>query len=489
MKINYILAIKCAVFFLFNGFLNILIAQPSDAQWYVWKGLYGDNSVLNHNTQLQPSDFIITNLQHPGSDIQITGQPNLDTRDDLFIIFSNGSFYNSRYLLTRPDPCNNYNGCSHHASNQGLRIVVPSSQISFLYHSNIYEDDDPAGSIYISQGTTGSTPQYSVTGTNQNSTTLSANHSVVKGKDYTLIVPRSLFTENHPNLICKKIGINLPSDLFIFDTLLNPYSTATISIINSNLLVLNNAAQFNFINFHVPSNSTYPLNTCEIKVGCYDSINSNLIPNSIKIINESIDTAHDPNFIMVTCVEEVKSKWWYFSRLGKKTYIKYHIEFENDGLAAATNCQLEFTLPTTIKSNTLSIRYWYYGGVQGCNLNESNPGKINLEMTTSNGLMYVFNFNQNSSSPKKLEGIIKPPLQRKAFIDFCVELKNNENFQSCNLKPTNCFTYFGNTQYTIDRFIDRDTSNINWRNIKIKRISKNNCSINCISQLQIPREK
>jgi len=459
---------------------SILKSQPSDAQWYIWKGMYGENSVLNHNLLLNNGPFSINNVQHSGPNIAVNGGVSLDTKNDVFIIYSDGSYYNSRNILIS-DPCNlNYN-CIHTLQNQGYIIPVTKS-VSYMYFSNIYEDDDPPGNVSISQPPTSNLIPYNLNIFYPETISISSNHSVVKGKDYTLIIPKLAFNNCNPNGTLR-IGIKFPSNLFTYDTLLNPIPGASIEFISPDLLILNNPSDFNYLNFNTPVNSDYLSNTCYIAVGCYtnnQSIDTPLINK--KYITESIDTAHDPNFIMVSCIEEIKPWYW----MKKKVIIKYHIEFENDGLAAAKNCKLEFTLPTTVDSNSLNINYWYYGGVQGCNLGENNNGRINLRMSNSSNGTYTFNFNELSNSIYELKGIISPVPKRKAYIDFCVKLNSTEDFTYCDLKPTNCSTTFGTTQYPIDRFIDRDTSNRKWPNRKIKRISKKNCCLSCSSSIFLP---
>lgn len=461
-----------------------LNAQLNDAQWYIRPMGFGPNAANETpSTNLTNSALYIYNVQHPGPDISIGGF-NKNTKNDLFIIFSNGDYFNSTDCFKDPYQINSSDQFSMPSNSCNYGILLsgnyPSypfnlpkiSDIKYLYFSNIYEDDDPPALAKISQVLLPGQPvtkTISIDSYNQNNQILSSNHTVVKGKDYTLIIP---------NLgdSCNAVWVKYPEDLFYFDKLLNPIGVASTSLYSPGNLIINNPFannnKFNFVNFSTASDSRYDDTNFTISVGCYDQKSGSVADTMY--ITQSIDTAHDPNFILVKCIEEKKQ--------GKLKYynVRYHIEFENDGLAPVQQCSLKFTLPPTVIPGTLSIKNWYYGGASGCTYSGTKFQRLPTNLPSNlPEVLFVFD-KMDTIADYELRPITSPVSKRRAFVEFCVQIKKNSDHTNCSLKPTDCSTYFDGTPYIIDRYIDRDEANKLWPNPNnFNRKPVKNCCVNC----------
>ncbi|HRG32136.1 MAG: hypothetical protein IT264_05695 [Saprospiraceae bacterium] len=456
-----------------------LNAQFSDAQWYIQQGKYGPNAAtLTPMTPLNSTyPLYIYTVQHPGPDLNVMGSYK-NTKNDLFIIFNNGDYFNSTDYFKSPGDINvndQFSAISN-ASNYKIEFggTCPYSigDIKYLYFSNIYEDDDPPALARISQALlTGQpvTKTISIDSYNQNDQILSSNHTVVKGKDYTLIVPKRWDS-------CNAILLKYPEDLFYFDKLLNPILGADATLLSAGKLVINNpfsnGIKFNFVNFNTASDSRYNDDNFTIDVGCYNQHLDTF--TNVETISQSVDTAHDPNFILVKCIEEKKQ--------GSLKYynVRYHIEFENDGLAPVQQCKLKFTLPASVIPGTLSIKNWYYGGASGCTYSGTKFQRLPTNLPSNlPEVLFVFD-KMDTIANYELKSVTSPLSTRRAFVEFCVRINKNSDPTNCDLRPTKCSTSFDGTPYIIDRFIDRDADNILWPNPNVfQRKPVKNCCLNC----------
>ncbi|MBK9717517.1 MAG: hypothetical protein IPO85_08400 [Saprospiraceae bacterium] len=122
----------------------------------------------------------------------------------------------------------------------------------------------------------------------------------------------------------------------------------------------------------------------------------------------------------------------------------------------------------------MKIKNWYYGNNSGCTYKTNYFEKLPSILPN-----YLFVFNKPKSNLIELKGITSPLKFRRAFIEFCVQIKPGLSPQDCNLQPTNCSTYFDETQYKIDRFIDKGANNKLWPDSTIHRKPVLNCCQYC----------
>lgn len=456
---------------------SILIAQPSDYQWYIWDNKYGDKASQNPQTLLNSNTIQINNVSHPGPDATtISGVLN-NTKNDIFIIFDNGDYFNSRGgISTDCFSTGNITNWNYKLildaplPNGGGGTLYPT-QIKYLYYSNIYEGDDPPSTVSITQPASLSLSIYSLTTSsyNQNSHRLSSNHDVVKGADYTLIIPK-LWGDT-----CTRLNIQYPSDLFIIDQLLNPIPSATItstSIGSLNIInPFNNNNNFNFLNFHTASDSPYSPDTFNIKVGCQIDVNGPV--QNVNIIKDTVVAAHDPNYIEVRCISnEITPNTWPFGP--KKVKVSYHIECYNDGIGDADTVLLNFRLPNIANPSKIWINSWKCGNISGC---DKGTGVNSLSWNTA-GRDISIKFNGGI-----LKGINSPFSNRQAYVNFCVEIDTTNLFQALkstfDLRITNASTTFDSNNYPIIRFIDPKKRNITQND---RSTYKSSCFCGCKSK-------
>ncbi|MGB5024052.1 MAG: hypothetical protein WBO44_01825 [Saprospiraceae bacterium] len=418
---------------------NLLSAQ--DLQWFVkdFKPIDG----INYGSQILNLNSIkLTGIHgdNPG-----TTPPG---RKDFFIIFGDGNCIN-----TRP----NYPTCYPILGNE-LKIISSNGPINYLYVTNIYQGDDPPGFVHAIDGlgnvslnniNLGQTPEpFSVT------------HDFVPGEDVTLIIPKSLidscigqldltfdrsFFLTSPVFYNSSTGVNQWSYLDLpSTTLLMPTGIANIS---------SPVSPYHFFNFQVIN----PLPTGK-NIG--DPMSFTLKCNSTEIRNvtDFIRDVHDPNFIEVKCIyKKPKPKYCFWCK--DQYFVKYKIQFMNDGTSPVEDVKVNFTLPSVVKANTLKVGNWSFGDTTGCGRGPClvyTPSFPNIE----------FNFNEfcphyltaDDSNPTTV-----PELYQYGWIEFCVEINTDPtHFTSVSLQPTNPTTNFGvNHIYSIEHYIDNCVPNPN----------------------------
>src|SRR5688572_12597410 len=158
-------------------------AQPDDRQWLIWNsnGWDGSSNTYPSGTAIS-NTFNIHGVKHP--DLSRDPKP----RNDLFIMYSDGEHYNTRYqplpgIFYPPAPVTPANLAEIDHNFQGH---YGGGSISYMYMTNRYEEDDPPRKLSVSDGPgPGTISPYPLDKTNA---LLAANHDVVFTKDITIIV-------------------------------------------------------------------------------------------------------------------------------------------------------------------------------------------------------------------------------------------------------------------------------------------------------------
>jgi hypothetical protein len=174
-------------------FINHFTAQP-DKQWLIWNNLGKDgllpDGISNNYTSTNAigPTFTLTNVRHASY------TPTRPARTDLFVIYEDGSHFNSRYLPDSSFFCPGSNSLDSYTSHN-FKTNHSGSNIAYGYMTRTYEGDDPPGSVQALNGNSGqnSTPfTFDVTtytpSAEYPNDTIRASHDVVKGKDITIII-------------------------------------------------------------------------------------------------------------------------------------------------------------------------------------------------------------------------------------------------------------------------------------------------------------
>lgn len=463
--------------------LNSLCAQPDD-QWYVLNKM-PRNGIGYNSTALSSSNFQIAGISAPGSPYTWNGN-NVIPQNNLFIIFDE-----SKYIL-------------QDVGNSTL-FSTPSMP-SYLYFTNIYEEDDPPQAIVVSDITTSITPQLSYSQTSN----LLTNHNLVRGKDVTLIIPYNIFRkienstlypltlEISPAIMTQCSG-SLPvlrlQPVFENSSGTNKWSFQNISatttlaspdyISSIDNIPFPGEGKYHFINFQV--DSTY--NPCLINSVVTITAKSN--GTTISSINLKYTDLHDPNFIKVKCIY-IKKKPWYLPFCNDRYFVKYYVQFFNDGPRTVNNVVVKFILPEIAISNSIKMDGWYYGGDFDCTTNNYSMDKNKLTQYGNNVSIDL----SNAADSKLIEQGTDPMIvDQKQFghFEFCVEVNQDpRNFALHSLQPLQPKTIFDGIEFPITRFIDpfdtipcKDSAAI-FSIVRPHTFQYNECNCSCIDNPKLP---
>ncbi len=456
MKFNTILLVTLFFIIAAKG----IIGQTPD-KWFIKNGeyitgysgsSYSRTSVLGSTTKF----FDINGVRHPA--LIDLSTPHIKYGNDIFIIFDNGTYYNSRYI--NPQPLYANGDPTKYGYN--IQLSPPGnsypyfSNIKYLYFTDKYEDDDPpsnslippSNSIKFSFPILGSNnpnnlESINITGYNQNSNILSANHDIVKGREITIIVP--IINCNNPKLTYdgnilnyEPIQIQTNASIFNVDNGLNSYLNFSTPI-----------SPFQFANFRCIDPLPF-----EYNIG--DSIKFNLTcnnsPQPFSTLSEAISSSHDPNFIKVQCIFRKRPHWF----CPYKYYVVYHIECYNDGSTNESSVKLNFTLPNIIKPNVKLIN-WKFSELSGCGSSTTAfPLNPTLSQVTSNPRDQTVSFSNCGGSLDFQSPSTMIDNYHIAWVEICAELNVHSlaEVHAADLYISAPTTTFGSTTYPIMKFID-----------------------------------
>ncbi|MBK9720139.1 MAG: hypothetical protein IPO78_00800 [Saprospiraceae bacterium] len=470
MYFKSILVFTAIIFW--NNLLNSQITKV-DSQWYVLNyegrsfGSVGTTGQYPYLNQMVDGNSVVKII---GTSTPSTYLPCLAPtppanpnpcvlnipRNDLFIIYKDGSYYNSIDLATPlpwTSPEFNFNS---------------TKKIAYLYFSNIYEEDDPPQSIRVenqSSGISNDLPAH--TPPNNIMTT---NHDIVRGKDLTLIIPHQI------PISCASINLHISNALYdddtpvlisgnqvpilklnkVFDNNWSYHLNAGTPLNNSNNYVsqINNITfpsgiKYHFFNFNADFENDPNLIGKTVKIEAYCSANP-AVP--IATLTTAISDIHDPNFIEVKCIYK-KKKPWYCPFSQDRYFVKYFVQFMNDGDMPVNSVIVNFNLPDIAIPSTFRVGNWKYGSEQKCGLITNScfyptPTDPNVSIQFSNSsLSYLA-----AQDPTNLGLTI--PTQFGSF-EFCVEINRDPTlFNYESLQPESPTTNFDGVVYPIQNFKD-----------------------------------
>lgn len=471
--------------------INYINAQPD--KWFIKDGYYisgfsGTSSDRNSYTRTSiPTTsnnyFDINGVSHPA----FITNPMKKYGNDIFIIFNNGSYYNSRYITTAPF----YTNGDQTSLGYNITLIPPLgstypdfSKIANLYFTDKYEGDDPpSSSININPiPTSPALTSVLINDYNQDSTVISANHDIVPDDDITYIIPLQIVKDSNCDM--NTLRLNYPTDILelspIFDgsTCFNCIPTTPSGIIDK---ISFEGNRYQFINLKGKSNIPgfpKPM-TCTVILQCKTGNTSNY--TDIASLTEAVRQSHDPNLVRIDCIwKDNDGKYW----------VKYYIRFYNDGDEGVENPYIRFTLPTFYDKNSIQIYNWNFADCGSkCGEDSNFVKKIDLP---NNEVEFQFKFS-NCSLPGIGNSIPTP--KQYAWVEFCVKVQGTTNpcLSSTNLELISPETDFNPINYDIHHFEDilvpcdslrrsniKDTinitpnSNINWC-----RIPSSTCNCDC----------
>jgi hypothetical protein len=353
LKFSYLLV-------LFTLISSVLYGQPSDKQWYVVDGKGWDGEV--HLNQID-TKLTIKNIGLPNTDCDSRA------KDDIFIIFEDGSYYTSRYSNI---PFSYYD----EGDAASLSLHAPEGKnIKYLYATNVYDNDPPPLNISVNPSITNSI--YTVSPLDSGPI-ITLNHNPVLDpyKDFTVII--DLSNENN-------FGNSLYLDFEIIDHLGNILTLDRdnrernidyAEVLQNSSVFKNGSDYFNVLmanseGFHYsnseiissPNIGRIVLNNqinqirnvyINLKLKSLIPLDSNyqisftLRDNNNKFIAQLKDTirhAHDPNVLEVQelCTE------------CKKRYAKYRCFFYNRTTTPANGLAVSIPFPDHIDTNDIRI--------------------------------------------------------------------------------------------------------------------------------------
>ena len=434
----------CSLFLILTLSVSGQLASPPDDFWMI-----NDGRPLKSNGYLgvpvTPS-FQITNQHHPNS----LNTP-LQSRNDVFIIYADGSYFNSRNI-----PRSTWALSDHPATPPtavGYNINGPKPPI-YMYFTNVYEgDEDPVDAI--ANGNSGGflgmgLPPFSAGH-------LSFNHDVSLGDDITVIIDhKKLETEcdnfrlcydrvydgnTIQNLASAYPSVNLlPSPVFDGKALCQGVggSLQTVAAtVNSNCVNIPNVGGvgYSYFALRIPETVDPQLIGDDLlfRLESADP-NCTIITNDVP---QKIVTSNDPNFIRVKCIE--------IDNEGNQ-YVRYYAQCYNDGDDPATEVSMHLPLPPFLSvddiriDDPMSIQY------------TNNPVTRDLQSPTA---LFKFGNNLNSNPDgKPIEDLAYS--KSYAAVEFCIPVKDgfNVDLQTANLQPTNPYTVFDSKVFAIETYYD-----------------------------------
>jgi hypothetical protein len=432
--------------------INQTIAQLDDLQWLVVNGNAKTGYDATNKKNIYASAlsnfevngvFGIDSIDFP---VQIT---SFIPRNDFFIIYNDGSFYNSRYV-------NHGQVWPDNSSNLRNYHIDPSKEVKYLYLTNIYEEDDPPELIRIDTPSDGQLLQFDETSDN----VIQLNHDFSIGKDVTLIIPRAIvnqcttntFEVHYDNVIFQ------PSNIFNNGS---SYSFYQDSNLQHNEGVISGLSKYeinNFLNFKVNPglDSSYIGDTASFVVKC----NSGTVVASIL---DTMRSSHDPNAIVLKCIYKHKMK------RGRNRYVAiYKAQFENKGNRVVDSVTIRMKMPKSVKLDVIDAFKFRYGKKWGGRLHTDTFVQRKI---TSN--MIEFKFKKGFLAPFD-SSTINYNLFARGFVEFRVELNENPESACVELLPSEATVEFDGKVQNVELMVD-----LNKRKERIKRGDKRPIATKC----------
>lgn len=421
-----------------------------DLQWVIKnkEGITRSGSSGNYNTIDFSFNFLnFHNFSYPASGIA-------NARNDIFIIYENGKFYNSYDL-----PLQSWNGLD--GSGYYIENAPLTDDIKFLYWTNRYEGDDLSLAKVETNGTIGATFRQINNIDPITNSYFNVNHDIVPYRDFIVIVKMNdyqcfrytLHYNACPTKDCSNVLI--PSNLYDPTIkLITPQAsegTEKILEFNSNGCSFINFRVFNTPNMEelVKANEKMwifltkaPISNCEV------NISEDPLPAKLEI---PIRFSHDPNFIKLDsiCAKTMAD--------GSKDYfLHFYAQVQNTGTNTA-EVKLDLPLSSNCDPNHVYIKKLYFNGselsLSAPGVSYSRLGNL-LSITFPSGLSTWVSGNEFASV---------------AAVEYCVKIKDSEEQASIGnysetalLFPTSPVSYFDGDDYPITTFIDVEKRNLTY---------------------------
>ncbi len=478
-------------------FLLMLLHSASgqdDLQWIIENGIgkQGVNGSQN---------FFPTATANPiGNMFQLNGIsfPQYTTaRNDLFLIYSDSAYFNSRYHQNLGS-FYEFNANYISGANPTFQINNSTNTPLYGYLSNVYEGDDPPDLVFVNNFRLRNSTDFSALVTTH-SQTLSANHNVVAGKDITLIVDLKRLPQNDPGstnfvppyyLTFNKIKNLANSNYSIQDTFFEimpvfnipgtsysqpgfPNKSFSYTPQKGKIQLHQDSSRYLFFNLR-PSealDTCYPANNSSARYEANFIIEDSQ-GNQIAMLPELLLNAHDPNFLRVDSIcRDITTG---------EQIIYYHLQFKNTGALPANNLSASIWLPNTLRGECFEVTEWVAGGnqVSGTFSNFMNIYFLNFDSSVS------LNNCQKSGSTTCI-----------GYIKFKVKTGGGVNIRNVNvsLKPTMMSVGFGKDTYPINKFIDKINNKPKIEKFSVtvdsyRPILNNQCGYTC-RPLQSPKDE
>ncbi|MEP7196237.1 MAG: hypothetical protein ABI851_06925 [Saprospiraceae bacterium] len=426
--------------FLFFALFLISIgleAQERDHQWLVRNGDFksGYNGINNlYNGGTCGNYFKLINAKCPGTSVGTH-----ITRNNFLIICEGGYHYNSRNFISDPFQTLNCNGGFIYWY---FNNSMPS--VKYLYLSDIYEDNDNPANLRIENYSTPPFIQDFPLDIYSNPGTLTSNQDLVRNKNYTVIIPKTIIPVN-----CSQLILSYNNSVLDTSQIFGDLSSGQVSFerSNSDFNFLTNQIKWQvyttthpylYFNFKVRNTAPFSLDSA-IVTSLYCSDTSQLLGK----ITDTLRAAnwHDPNYIKVNCIYTNNNKKW----------IKYEMQCFNDGVSAVDPVEVTLPFPSGMDATTFKLGNWNYGGKEGCDSFNLVNQIVAIDQL-SNIVTVKYNYLDG------LDGGAVPVLSYLKM-EFCVQARDTTSLLSANILPQLPTTTFMTDVYPIRTIDFKPTNN------------------------------
>ncbi len=432
----------------------------ADQQWLIVNGAgksdYNTTSTPGFNVfsnTISGTDITLESVRHPNVNC------NPKARNDIFVIYSDWSHFNSRLDVIPPsqgffypDPTKtdqNLNQLNHSFSGPRGKSIL------YGYMTNIYEGDDPPLSVKAKNGLSGQNTQTPyILGTSQPlANTITTNHDIVEGRDVTLIIKFEsvgngdiLYFIKRPWHSNSNVGGTrdayfagspiFPNGKFISVGDLAPLTGADVGYRFTNLPSGGNNPPYIYINLRSTSllSGSFPTDP---NIDPPNEMVFGIEINHNYATHEDLRASYDPNLVQVNSV---------CKKSNGDLFVNYHIQFRNSSFSPADNLAIKVSLIGQLDPHCIGPVKWYAGGNSNGRFEVKNQ-EINFTFDHS---ATVFSCDANKD----------PNLQLcLGYIEFCVKVRKESveliNDPSFSLKPTKTIVCFGSKDYPIEAFYDQ----------------------------------
>ena len=433
----------------------LLYGQNDDLQWLIWnaKGKWSTNGTSPEtNKYTNPGSVLTSTMTFLGVSIPNT-DANPDPRNDLFIIYDDGTHQNTRGV---PGMTAFFAGMSSPIPTSTSFIAPAGKNILYGYQTNIYEGDDVPTGVRINNMSGSSPITLAVTSP---ATLISANHEVVFTKDITLIINNDSLLQapdinqkeldtyvltfdgvqeiNAPNSIWTGVNILDPKDIFgtSESTRFPLYPLPSSSPVSAESISLDpTRGPYSYVNLrpNTGAESYQPARDGTAKYRAIFTVYKN--GGFVSQHTEPIRFSHDPNFLQVLNI--------YRTSDGGHM-VTYHLEFENTSTTPTTYLRAEAVFPDHFDLTNINVVNWSAKG---------NPcgGRLDFDRRTPRRVIFDIDDHQ------LLRCTPTAPEQGKGFIEFKVKVNPGYDVRdiSNSLELTNPNVFFDNIPYLITDFRD-----------------------------------